>query len=437
MKKIYLTLCVAALALVSCVKTNDVYTGTPESRQIAFAPMTSPATKVAADTYDGPIDGTVFPHDLNMYVAAYQVSPVGANYFEGTRFVYNNAGGAAASSGYWGGATARYWPLSAAQINFLAYANLTGTGTFDATTPASEVVLVQTDNSSAQTDLMYAIGHGEVIQNGNALDFPEKVDMVFKHAQAWLTFRVKAASSVEEAITINSITLNDGIYAGTFIVSHTNYNAFASQSVAGAWSDLDAAADVAVPNWSPAALTTSYVQVGDGLMIVPDGTATADFGSFTINYTYADKTYDYTFTPVDRNVEQAKHYIYDITFTLHEIYVDAAIEDWTDVVTNYVDVPSQAFAYSEAAVAGTFNVSNVAGTYSAVITGCAASTAYTVSFENSETWISGPTTVTSDASGNLNIAFTVEANETGAARNENIVLTNSALKTKVTVIQAL
>lgn len=437
MKKIFLALTLAALTLVSCMKTNDVYVGAPESHQITFAPMTSPATKVAADTYAGPIDGEDFPHDLNMYVAAYQVTPVASNYFPGTQFVYNNAGGAAASSNYWGGATARYWPLSAAQINFLAYANLTGTGTFDATTPASEVVLVQTDNKVAQTDLMYAIGHGEVTQNGNALDFPEKVGMVFKHAQAWLTFRVKAASLVEEAITINSITLNGGVYSGTFTVTHTNYNAFASQSVAGAWSDLGDAANVAVPNWTAAALTTSYVQVGDGLMIVPDGAATADFGSFTINYSYDNKTYDYTFTPVDRNVEQAKHYIYDITFTLHEIYVDAEVEDWTEVVTNYVDVPSQAFEYDEGVVAGTFNVSNVAGIYSAVITGCAASTAYSVEFENDEAWISGPASVTSDASGNLNIAFKVEANDTGVARSENIILTNSALSTKVTVAQAL
>lgn len=335
-----LNLLSVALALVSCVKTQDVFSPSPEARQIAFSPLAQPATKTASDTYAGPIDGTTFPTDLNMYVAAYQVSPTAANFFDGTQFVYNNAGGASGSSGYWGGATARYWPLSAAYINFLAYANVTGSAAFNATTPASAATITQSDNSTAQTDLMYAIGNGAVTQSENALSFPGKVDLAFKHAQAWVSFEVKANSSVETAITVNSITLNGAKYAGTYTITHTNYNASSSQSVAGAWSSLGDAKNVAVPGWSSTALTTSLVTVGNGLMIVPDDNAEAgDFTSFTVNYSLAGQTYGYTYTPTSTNVDQAKHYIYNITFTLHEIFVDASVTDWTDQSPIAVNIP--------------------------------------------------------------------------------------------------
>ena len=338
MKKALILLSVA-LALASCVKTQDVFSPSPEARQIAFSPLAQPATKTASDTYAGPIDGTTFPTDLNMYVAAYQVSPTAANFFDGTQFVYNNAGGASGSSGHWGGATARYWPLSAAYINFLAYANVTGTATFDGTTPASAATITQSDNSSAQTDLMYAIGNGAVTQSENTLTFPTKVDLAFKHAQAWISFTVQANSSVETAITINSITLNGAKYAGTYTITHTNYDDDEDQSVAGAWTSLGDAKNVAVPGWSSTALTTSPVTVGSGLMVVPDDAVTGDFTSFTVNYSLAGKTYDYTYTPASTNVDQAKHYIYNITFTLHEIFVDASVTDWTDQSPIAVSIP--------------------------------------------------------------------------------------------------
>ena len=373
MKKLFL-FSVAALAFAACSNDEIVSESATanQPQEIAISPLTQNTTRTAADTYQYAIDGTTFPTDLNMYVAAYQVSPTsgtpaaGTNYFPSTRFVYNNAGGASGTSGYWGGATARYWPLSPAYINFLAYANVTGTATFDNTTPASAATITQSDNSSAQTDLMYAIGSGEVTQTGNALSFPSYVSMEFKHAQAWISFRVKAATTVEQDITINSITLNGAKYAGTYTITHTNYNQNSSQSVAGAWTSLGDAKNVAVPGWTASALTNAFVTVGNGLMIVPDDADTGDFTSFTINYTYDSKTYDYTYTPVSTNVEQKKHYIYDITFTLHEIFVSATVEDWADQTTNYVDVPMVTMANSSLQ---TVTLPNEAGVYSFAVTG--------------------------------------------------------------------
>ena len=351
MKKSLFFLATAALVLASCnndvkLAENKALVTSNQPQEIGLAPLSSTPKhsikRVAGDTYQYAIDGTTFPTDLNMYVAAYQVEPTAANYFAGTQYLYNYAGGAAASSGYWGGNPARYWPLSACYINFLAYANVTGTAAFDATNYASAATITQSDNSSAQTDLMYAIGNGAVTQSGNTLTFPTKVDMEFKHAQAWMDFYVKANSTVETAITVNSITLKGAKYAGTYTITHTNYNAKTSQSVAGAWSSLGGAANVAVPGWAAAALTTSFVQVGNGLLVVPDDNAsTNDWTSFVVNYTYDGKTYDYEYTaPVapGATVAQAKHYIFNITFKLHEIYVQATVADWEDETATNITI---------------------------------------------------------------------------------------------------
>lgn len=338
MKKSLLLIAVGALTFSACSNDSVLEESTalnPQPKEIAFTPLATPSTRAAADTYQYAIDGTTFPTDLNMYVAAYQVEPTATNYFAGTQFTYS-------SSNIWSGVTKRYWPLSACYINFLAYANVTGSAAFNETTPASAAVITQTDNSAAQTDLMYAIGNGVVTKSGNDLTFPANVPMTFKHAQGWIDFYVEANSDAETAITVNSITLKGAKYAGTYTITHTNYNAKTSQSVAGAWSSLADAKDAAVPGWSATALTTSLVEVSHGLMVCPDDNAsTNDWTSFVINYTLDGNTYNFEYeapAAPGANVDQAKHYVYNITFTLHEILVAATVEDWTDVAATNVTV---------------------------------------------------------------------------------------------------
>lgn len=332
MKKSLFLIPVAALALAACSNDEVVEQNTTQNqpKEIAFQAITQPGTRAA-------VDGTAFPTTLDMMVTAYQVEATGGSagvYFDATTFKYQYVGGSDSGSGsYWGGATAKYWPLTPAYINFLAIANANAdnaTGVTWGSNKADRVVIAMSDNSSAQRDLMYAIGNGEVTQSGNSLSFPGKVDMEFKHAQAWIDFKVKANSTVETAITINSITLTGAKYNGTYTVTHTAYNAKTGQGVAGAWSALGDAQNIAVPGWSATALTASFATVGNGLMIVPDDAATGDFTSFTINYTFDGKTYDYTYTPASTQVEQGKHYIYEITFRLHEIFINPTVTDWAD-----------------------------------------------------------------------------------------------------------
>lgn len=328
MKKSLFLFATAALVLASCsndvtVSENTAPAGSNAQKEIAFSPLSN-TPKYAIRR--APVDGTTFPTTESMQVAAYMVEPVGqaGDYFAPTAFTYS-------TSNIWKGG--KYWPLSECYINFLAYAQFEGTSaTWGATHKASGVTLVMTDNSSAQKDLMYAIGHGEVTKSGNVLTFPT-VSMAFNHAQAWIKFQVKAANTASEAITVNKITLNGAKYNGTYTITHTAYNATSGQSVAGAWSDLGAAKNVEIP-YNTALSAADFATVGNGLMIVPDGTAAADFTNFTINYTYDGKTYDFTYTPETVTIDQAHSYTYKITFTLHEIEIAATVDNWTNT-----DVP--------------------------------------------------------------------------------------------------
>ncbi len=320
MKRIFILSLGAALLMMSCAKTNDVYVGAPEGREIAFSAVASPATRAA-------VDGTAFT-PTSMEVAAWDVTN-NRGFFAATTFTKGE------NQSTWKGG--KYWPLSPATINFLAYAELNAGSATWASEQASGVVLVMADNATNQKDLMYAIGTGTVSQSGNGLTFPENgVTMTFKHAQAWVSFYANAYDATTGGkVTLNSITLNGAKYNGTFTVTHTNYNAASQQSVDGAWSSLGAAKNVAVPGWTAAAVAYAAngngAAVGNGLMVVPDNNSDSDdFTGFTINYSIDGKAYDYTYTPNSGNLDQAKHYIYNIVFRLHEIEVAAGVADWTD-----------------------------------------------------------------------------------------------------------
>lgn len=326
MKKYLFLIPVAALAFTACTNETEEYVGSPQkqTREIAFKPIAQPTTRAA-------VDGTTFT-PTTMQVAAWDVTN-SRDFFTATEFTKDET--------IWKGG--KYWPLSAAYINFLAYAELNaGSATWNLAgenKAASGVTLVMADNKTAQKDLMYAIGNGAVTQTDNALSFPPNVSMTFKHAQAWVRFMADAFDATTGGkVTLTSITLNGAKYAGTFTVTHTNYNASSSQSVAGAWSALGSTQNVAVPNWSSVAIdydaSGDGVVVGDGLLIVPDDdAATADFTSFTIAYSIDGNAYTYTYTPetaAAANVDQAKKYTFKINFHLHEIEILPSVTDWVE-----------------------------------------------------------------------------------------------------------
>ena len=499
MKKNLFLVSVAALAFASCSDQSTEFVGdsaAQQAREIAFMLVSQPGTRAV-------VDGISFPDADNFDVVAYLADggTTAGDFFPSTNFVKNYRGGVSdgASDGYWAGTTARYWPLSASHINFLAVTNTSGNGVTgkvtnhfgtDATTSAegsgnfaSLAVTALTGNEGAdvwsQADLMYAAGQGKVTQTSgqNTITFNNeqgKVDMEFQHALAWIDFKVKTSTTTTGVdIKVNSITLNNAHYNGTYTITNdgtqTGYdgNTFSIgyntttdnttvanwHNLVGVWSNSTSTATKVVPNTAytaaagqSATLTAIPAQYGGGLLVIPDGSAADANGvnyatGFTMNYTITQgnvaTTYNYTYTFADAEKiwKQRKHYTYIIDITLHETLVSPSVTDWTNVDPHIVAVPQ--FSYAEGDVAGTYNVANTAGIYTATITGCAVSTEYTISEESDANWIEESTSATSDANGNLTFSFTVNAQEaSAAARNVNLVFTNSTNYTKVNISQA-
>lgn len=362
MKKNLFFLAVAAVALASCSNDQVVSenTTTNQPKEIAFNPLSQKPTRAAAQ-------GATFPTTNTMEVKAYQTQPSAAAYFDKTTYTYQYVGGSASGSGTtWGGNPARYWPLSAAKLNFFAVSGAgvnasditiadalaSATVEYDAT--ASNNASNTAYSATTQSDIMYAFGRDQVTQSGNTLTFPDDVDMEFKHALALINFQIKAGDAASTAIQIYKIELNGARYTGDLTITNTN-----AATEAGAWSAVvdwtpnDAVNNVIVPNigntTTPVALTQSFVPTNSNpetasdwasLMIIPSTqTPTVTnygFTTFTIYYKYDGRDYTYTYAPADYTsstpnltaVEAGKKYTYQITMTLHEILVAPTVDDW-------------------------------------------------------------------------------------------------------------
>ena len=483
MKKSLFFVAAAALVLAGCnndvtLDENTALVGSNTQKEIGFFPLShSPKRAAGSEKYNA-VNGVEFPRNYDMKVVAYSVPETGdpGNYFgtttanEAPLFGYISSGDAA---GYWGGKTTtdkQYWPLSPATLNFLAVTN-NGSPTADVVSEtfdtdfAKKVVVTLTDNKpqtapeskTGQHDLMYAFGRASVTQTGNVLDIPKKVDMTFNHALAWVYFRVKAGNEAAQAISIKDIKLKDANYTGTFQAQVNNYN---SRTTALSW-DADntkwTAASALSDNYSPnfsgdynkdadgtsgndskSLIHGTYFGVGDGILVVPtQGLDKNSIGSFDIEYYLNGNLYTYNYTPAIRVFEKGKKYIYDITMTLHEIFVDASVEDWKDGATEYVDIPTFA-----AGTAGrTFDIPATAGTYSFRVAGFTGDASPVVS-GTLTTNITGATVGVSSYSGGVaTVRFVVPANAEGA-KTGTIILTDTgtgadaANNTTVTVNQA-
>ena len=432
MKKHLFLFAAAAVALASCssddtIAENSAAFDSNQQKEIAFTAFNQKATRTAADV-TGAVEGTTFPTDLEMTVGAYDVTNRREFFASPVEFAYNYAGGSSSgASGKWGGKTAQYWPLSATQINFLAIANANVDPTFNAISDGTKTVTIaQTDNYAytAQNDLMYARGTGEVTFASNTLTIPDDVPMTFLHAQSYLVFRLRAADAATAgAITIKDIKVKDAYYSGTATVTHTNWNSFSSQDVSVSWTGhtkhsnggTDAYNNSVNTNnqtaWTSGsqALTQNYVELGHTI-VLPHATA---FSTFTIEYWLDGKDYSFEYTPASTTLAAGTKYIYDVTFKLHEIFVVPTVTDWVDV-GQFVGIPSSLAIGTDGAF-GT--ISKKAATYTFAITGTNGTV--TVATTGTETAFAETPTVAAGV-----VTFKVNANTTGSARNYTLVVTD-------------
>lgn len=323
-----------AAALAFCFSCSNDATVEESSvaknvKEITFAPITKPATRAE-------VEGTTFPTGQDMYVAAYDATKA-ADFFAQTTFDEDG------TTGKWKATPAKYWPLDAATINFLAYTGVPSGAYFDATHPAQGLAITLAANNANQYDLMYAFGRQTRARGAAASDVP----MNFKHAQALIKFEVKSAADYSYGepkvypLSITSIVLTGAHYSGTYTIdASSHYNSASSDfsGLVGTWTSPGTVANVTrTPTFSN--ITTSFQQVGDGILVVPDDNDTTDdYASFTINYTLNGNDYSYTHTPADLDVHQAKKYTFQITMTLNEIIIAPTVTDFVEEGSNAVTI---------------------------------------------------------------------------------------------------
>jgi len=349
MKKSLFFLAAAAVALASCSNDEVVSQNTTanQPKEIAFAPLAQPSTRGA-----NAILNNVFPTDNTMQVACYESAPTAGNFFSKTTFSFVDD-----DDDVWHASPAKYWPLSAATLNFFAVSgygvdnddieinNDLGTATVKYNADGNDNNSNQAYTNATQSDIMYAFNRGAVTQSTNALSFNggttvsgSKVNMVFKHALSQIDFQVKAAdAATASAITINSITLTGASYTGTLTLTNSAAVAASTGDVTTtvAWT-ANAAENRTVPN-VPSSIIYSAGTSADYrpaapsnacLMIIPNSTSA--FTSFTINYTFNGENYDYTYTPASTAATAGYKYTFQINFRLHEITINPSVTPWTD-----------------------------------------------------------------------------------------------------------
>lgn len=461
MKKKLFFFAAAAVALASCSSDDTIAENSKvannQPQEIALFAVNQSSTRAA-------ITGTTFPTDLHMNVSALDLTNDRA-FFTPTEF--------AKGASYWEGSPKRYWPLSPVQVNFLAIANAnatnpatdiswTTTGTQGSEAQSVQVVMADNYAVANQKDFMYAVGCGQVTQTGSALSIPEKVNMTFQHAQAYLVFQAKAANAASQNIKIKNILINGARTSGTATIARANAGTYGDEDINLNWTSTGypsggtaGAYNSITPTqaaFSPVQDITDddYTEIGH-LMVVPNMTAvnTYDEGGFTtfkIIYTLDEKDYEYVYTPTSTKLEAGKKYVYNITFNLHEILINPDVQDWDgDINNNDVDDDDVVVNIPEYTTLRGTNLTitaNEAGKYRVKIADFGVDKAYTVAVTDADDIISvDPVAGTSDDSGSgvATITFNVKKHASAGDHTATITVTrtDNSSDTVITVNQTV
>lgn len=334
MKKILLPL-IGLAALAACTKSEVQY---EPAGEIGFAPVSKLNTKAA-------VDGTDYPDALNMFVFANagettDAFPAGYDepYFANAEFIH--AERTDLSDNIFGGKTPYYWP----NVKKLIFSGYSKSGNVASLTTSPQYSYNQA-NSTWVIDIKgYNPGTGTNASGDNDLMwFPtttssygkqtEAVEVVMKHACAWITINIKGddvtgASGTTwkiKNLTVDTLSTSGDVTLGT----------------EAAWSNLALAADYKIY-----ALTTEYVDYtqlsSTDLVVIPQDTQTLNITYEYVSQPGTDpiiieetKPVELTYTD-DEGWKAGVHYIYNITIGTAEILIDPKVTEWTPEVTTEI-----------------------------------------------------------------------------------------------------
>ena len=334
MKKFYLSVLVAAVAVTACDKSETINLQENKQQEIAFSPISMPATKA-------PITTSAFPDDNVIYVSASNASgATKKKFFEAKTFkkdgaVWKNYEGAVQ--------TPLYWPLGGTgSFDFLAYSTtlagataVWGTGG----TPndvAGKVVITYPSNyetpgagvQATQDDLLYA--------TTSSTSRTTALPIEFKHALAWVNFMVKSNIPVN----IKKIELVNVYTEGKFTIDQTQNTPVTSWDFTGG-----TAGDKAILTYTDDATlnTIAGVNIDGTTNLVNTDYAFGDMGillpaqpipNFKITYDLGEGDLVYTVNQPRGTWENGKKYTYKISITFNEITLAPTVVTEYDVNTN-------------------------------------------------------------------------------------------------------
>ena len=327
MKKIYLSVLAAAVAVTACDKSETINVENGKQQEVAFSPVNQPATKA-------PIETSAFPDDNTIYVSA---SNNKAKFFEAKTFKKSGA----VWKNYDESATAFspiYWPLGGTgSFDFLAYSTtLAATAVWgDGGVPndvAGKVVITYPDNygtagvtKKTQDDLLYATTSSSSRSTALPIDF--------KHALAWVNFKVKSNINVN----IKSIELVNVFTEGTFTIDQTS-NTPQTSWTAGAKGDkailnytnestLNVVASFNIDGSAGHETATDHA-FGDNGILLP----AQPIPNFKITYSLDGATdLVYVCNNVRGTWENGKKYTYKIDITFNEITLAPTVVSYDEV----------------------------------------------------------------------------------------------------------
>ena len=324
MKK-YLFSVLAVGALVACTKSEVKY---DETSEIAFTPVASAVTKTV-----GAIESTAYPTEENFLVWAYwQDVPAGSdkNAFTSPAKYINMKTFTNATAKLWKGTPkSYYWPktgslvfacVSPADAPFMD-------GAMPTHTLANEFAFnyANSNNTAETRDLLWA---NCTASYNEATAGTTGVPVEFRHALAWITFRVKGEGATQGAYTMNSLTLNQ-VQTGAHFKSAGN----------GSWESHMTPKNYTVFDGTKA-LSASFVDLETnprGTLVIPQSKAADYTATLVYTNTLGDETITETIDlKLGTEWQIGKHYIYNITFSPTEILIAPTVEDWVEEVREIV-----------------------------------------------------------------------------------------------------
>ncbi len=318
MKRIILVAVAAMVSLSSCVKNEEVYSGT--SREIGFKSAVTRTIINTNDEFVQPIAVTsvLSPADNGTYVP----------YFEKARFVYDE------SSELWRGEPARYWPNSG-HMYFLGFCPDPSTATlrtnYEATSGKIESIVVSgiDNNIVNQHDILYS----DLL----AVEAPQTVAQAlqFHHALTQINVTFKKTDSSANVV-LNSVMLEGVFFAGTLTITPVEGgNSVATWATPGVGFEKNRFfnKDLNVPGIETstldAALTADSPFSPLPLMIIPSEQQAKMLITYTVDG--HKQEYELDLTSNGESWLMGHKYTYNFTINVNEIIFDCTVEDWKPV----------------------------------------------------------------------------------------------------------